>query len=66
MLVAIAIAALSYRGIKDNYGNAVKIANSMPTGALPALAVAGGGQVSGAGAGTGTGTGTGVLVGGGR
>jgi hypothetical protein len=53
MLVAIAIAALSYRGIKDNYGNAVKIANSMPTGALPAMAVAGGGQVSGAGAGTG-------------
>jgi len=57
MLVSIAIAALSYLGVKGNYGNAVKIANSMPTGALPAFAVAGGGQVSGAGAGTG------VLVG---
>jgi hypothetical protein len=57
MLVSIAIAALSYLGVKGNYGNAVKIASSMPTGALPALAVAGGGQVSGAG------VGTGVLVG---
>jgi len=57
MLVSIAIAALSYLGVKGNYGNAVKIASSMPTGALPALAVAGGGQVGGAGAGTG------VLVG---
>jgi hypothetical protein len=57
MLVAIAMATLSYLGVKGNYGNAVKIASSMPTGAVPALAVAGGGQISGAGAGTG------VLVG---
>jgi hypothetical protein len=41
MLVAIAIAALSYVGAKANYGNALKIANRMPTGGLPALATAG-------------------------
>jgi hypothetical protein len=58
MLVAIAIAALSYLGVKGNFGNAVKIASSMPTGGLPAFAIAGGGQVS-----SGAGTGTGVLIG---
>jgi hypothetical protein len=57
MLVSIAIAALSALGAKANYGNALKIASSMPTGGLPALAVAGGGQLGGAG------TGTGVLIG---
>jgi hypothetical protein len=64
MLVSIAIAALSYVGVKGNYGNALKIASSMPTGGLPALAVAGGGQLGGgAGAGTGglIGPGTGSL-----
>jgi hypothetical protein len=58
MLVAIAIAALSYLGVKGNFGNAVKIASSMPTGGLPAFAIAGGGQMSG-----GPGAGTGVLIG---
>jgi len=53
MLVGIAMAALSYGGMKGNYGNAIKIASSMPTGGWPALAVAGGGQLGGAGAGTG-------------
>jgi hypothetical protein len=57
MLVSIAIAALSALGAKANYGNALKIASSMPTGGLPALAVAGGGQLGGAG------TATGVLIG---
>ena len=41
MLVAIAIAALSYLGAKGNYKNALKIADNMPTGALPAFAPAG-------------------------
>jgi hypothetical protein len=54
MLVSVAIAALSYVGVKGNFGNAVKIASSMPTGAMPAFAIARGGQMSGAGAGTGT------------
>lgn len=57
MLVSVAIAALSYVGVKGNYGNALKIASSMPTSGLPALAVAGGGQMGGAG------TATGVLIG---
>lgn len=57
MLVSIAIAALSYTGVKANYGNALKIASSLPTGGLPALAVAGGGQIGGGG------TATGVLIG---
>jgi len=52
MLVSVAMAALSYLGVKGNYGNAVKIANSIPPGALPAFSAAGVGQVSGAGAGT--------------
>jgi hypothetical protein len=50
MLVSLAMAALSYLGAKGNYGNALKIASSMPTGGLPALAVARGGQMGGAGA----------------
>jgi hypothetical protein len=40
MLVAVAVAALSHAGAKANYGNALKIANNMPTGSLPALATA--------------------------
>lgn len=58
MLVSVAIAALSYVGVKGNFGNAVKIASSMPTGAVPAFAIARGGQMSG-----GAGAGTGVLIG---
>jgi hypothetical protein len=57
MLVSIAVTALSALGARANYGNALKIASSMPTGGLPAMAVAGGGQISG-----GTGAGTGVLI----
>jgi hypothetical protein len=56
MLVAIAIAALSYLGAKANYGNALKIGNSMPSGGLAELATVGGGEMGGAG------TATGVLV----
>lgn len=51
MLVCIAMAALSYIGVKGNMGNAVKIAGSMAPPMAPALAVAGGGQVR-AGAGS--------------
>jgi hypothetical protein len=40
MLVAIAVAALAYVGAKSNFGKALKIARSMPTGGLPALAAA--------------------------
>jgi hypothetical protein len=58
MLVSVAIAALAYVGVKGNLGNAVKIASSMPTGGLPAFAIAGGGQM-----GSGAGAGTGVLIG---
>jgi hypothetical protein len=49
MLVAIAMAALAYTGAKGNLGNALKISSSMP---MPALALAGGGQLSAEGAGT--------------
>lgn len=55
MLVSIAMAALSYLGVKANLGKAATIASSMPT-ALPAFTVAGGGQVS-AGHGTAVATG---------
>lgn len=55
MLVAVAVAALSYLGAKGNYRNALKIANNMPTGGLPAFAPAG--------AGGGTAAGTGVVIG---
>ena len=58
MLVGIAMAALSALGARANYGNALKIASSMPTGGLPAMAMAGGGQLGG-----GAGARTGVLVG---
>lgn len=51
MLVSIAMAALAYLGVKGNMGKAAANADSMPT-MMPAFAVAGGGQVSGAGAGT--------------
>jgi hypothetical protein len=53
MLVGIAAAALSARGVKTNYGNALRIASSMPIGGLPALAIAGGGQLAGASTATG-------------
>jgi len=53
MLVAVAVAALSYTGAKANYGNALKIANNMPTGGLPVFATAGARANGGAGAGTG-------------
>ena len=53
MLVAVAVAALSYAGAKANYGNALKIANNMPTGGLPAFATAGARANGGAGAGAG-------------
>src|SRR5262249_51472646 len=58
MLVSVAIAALSYVGVKGNFGNAVKIASSMPTSAVPAFAIARGGPMRG-----GPGAGTGVLIG---
>jgi len=48
MLVAVAIAAMSYLGAKGNYGNALKIANNVPTGGLPALATVGGRATAGA------------------
>jgi hypothetical protein len=51
MLVCVAMAALSYIGVKGNMGNAVKIAGSMAPPMAPAFAVAGGGQVR-AGAGS--------------
>jgi hypothetical protein len=50
MLVAIAVAALGYLGAKGNYKNALKIANNMPTGSLPAFATAGHAPSGGAGA----------------
>jgi hypothetical protein len=50
MVVSLAMAALSYLGAKSNYGNALKIGSSVPTGGLPALAMAGGGQMGGTGA----------------
>ena len=53
MLVAIAIAALSYVGARSNYSNALKIANKMPTGGLPELATVGGSARGGAHAVTG-------------
>jgi hypothetical protein len=53
MLVAIAVAALAYVGAKGNYKNALKIADKMPTGGLPAFATAGHAPSGGAGAGTG-------------
>jgi hypothetical protein len=60
MLVAVAIAALSFLGAKANYGNALKIANNMPTGGLPSLATAGARTTAGAGPVTGVSLGPGV------
>jgi hypothetical protein len=59
MLVAVAVAALAYVGAKGNYRNALKIANNMPTGGLPAFATAG----APAGAGGGPAAGTGAAIG---
>jgi len=53
MLVAVAVTALGYLGAKGNYKNALKIANNMPTGSLPAFATAGHAPSGGAGARTG-------------
>jgi hypothetical protein len=53
MLVSLAMAALSYAGARGNFRNALKIGGSVPTGGLPALATAGGGQAGGVGASTG-------------
>lgn len=53
MLVSIAMAALAYTGAKANFAKAVEIASSLPPGAVPALAIAGGGQRAPAAAGTG-------------
>jgi len=53
MLVAVAVAALGYLGAKGNYKNALKIANNMPTGSLPAFATAGHAPSGEAGAGAG-------------
>lgn len=61
MLVAIAVAALSYVGAKGNYGNALKIANQMPAGGLPALATVG--VRTGGGAGTAAGVSIGPSAG---
>jgi hypothetical protein len=52
MLVAIAIAALNRAGAKANYRNALRIANQMPTGGLPAVAAVAGHGGLGAQAGT--------------
>jgi hypothetical protein len=51
MLVAIAMAALSYLGAKGNVSNALKVAGSMPM-PMPAFAVAGGGEIASGRAGT--------------
>jgi hypothetical protein len=64
MLVAVAIAALSYTGAKANYRNALKIGNNVPTGSLPALAPAGGRTSAGVEAVTGVSIGPGVGAGG--
>lgn len=63
MLVAIAMAALSFLGARGNYRNLVKIGGSTPIGGLPALATAGSGTTGGAGAATGVaiGPGTGAI-----
>ena len=47
MVVSIALAALSYLGVKANVARAVTIASSLPTGMLPAMGVAGGGRMGG-------------------
>jgi hypothetical protein len=47
------MAALAYLGIRSNMANAVRIADSIPSGMVPATAFAGGGQRGGAAAGAG-------------
>jgi hypothetical protein len=59
MLVAIAMAALSFLGARGNYRNLVKIGGSMPTGSLPAVAMPGGRAPSGANAAAGVAIGAG-------
>jgi hypothetical protein len=59
MLVAIAMAALSFLGARGNYRNLVKIGGATPTGGLPVLATAGGAVPSGAKAGAGVAIGAG-------
>jgi len=54
LLVALAMAALSYLGIKGNVGNAAALARSMP-GQLPAFAVVGGQTAEAGGAAAATG-----------
>jgi hypothetical protein len=56
MLVSLAMAALSYMGIKGNMGKAVAIADKMPP-MLPAYALAGGREIGGAGTGSAVATG---------
>lgn len=51
MLVAIAMAALAFAGVKGNVGKSLKIADSLPM-PMPALALAGGGKLGSSGAGT--------------
>jgi hypothetical protein len=53
MLLAIAMAALSFLGARGNFRNLVKIGGATPTGSLPALATVGGSVPSGARAGAG-------------
>jgi hypothetical protein len=60
MLVAVAIAALNRAGAKANYRSALKIANNMPTGGLPAFATIGGVPAPGGAAGTAAAIGPGV------
>jgi hypothetical protein len=45
MLIGIAMAALGVMGVKANYGNATKLAATIPSSGVPALAIAGGGQM---------------------
>jgi hypothetical protein len=59
MLVAIAMAALSFLGARGNFRNLVKIGGATPTGGLPALATVGGSVPSGAKAGAGVAIGAG-------
>lgn len=68
MLVAVAVAALGYLGAKGNYKNALKIANNIPTGPLPAFAsarnsAASGGTVAETGAAIGPSVGGPAVVG---
>lgn len=60
LLVAIAIAALSYTGAKANYRNALKIGNKIPTGGLPAFAALGNAGSGGSSAATATAIGPGT------